>query len=503
MAQTCSAFTHGVGRLADRRWAGALSVAVLAAALAWTPLPTLALALAAAALLAAVRFPALALAAAAALVPFGARVAPEVGGAHLTPPSPLIALAVFGVALGHLLARRRPAIPPGAAAILGACALWLCTLLLGTMAAPSVRTGLLEVVRWGVFAAAVAAAGTLSGAKGRRWGIVIIAVILASGAAEAVYGGRLALAGIGPKSFTLANGHTRAFGDFGQPNPFGGYMNLVWPLGVALAAEWAWPRRAVHGGRWRIAAAHRLLAALGVVVAAACIGGLGLSWSRGAWLAAAAAAGTMGALRCAAGLRRPADPLAIVLPYLALTAALAALAFGAAPSVPAVVAARVATITGAAGAGAAQRDLAHADVTGASFSTVERLAHWDAALRMWADRPWLGQGPGHYALRYPAYRLPRWPYDLGHAHNGYLNALAETGLLGLMTLAALLAAAAAVAVRSAIAPRASLEAALGLALAGSLAAVATHSLVDVLWVHDMTVLLALLIGLTLAARSWP
>ena len=26
----------------------------------------------------------------------------------------------------------------------------------------------------------------------------------------------------------------RAHGTFGQPNPFGGYMNMVWPLGAGL-----------------------------------------------------------------------------------------------------------------------------------------------------------------------------------------------------------------------------------------------------------------------------
>ncbi|MFN8423920.1 MAG: GDP-mannose 4,6-dehydratase [Anaerolineae bacterium] len=441
------------------------------------------------------------LAAAAAFVPFGPRLAVAVGGRTARRRrrswrwrSSASASGTCWRAAGR---RRRPARQPSSAA-----ALWSACRPSVELAAPSPGTALLEVVRWGVFAAALAAAGTLSGRAGRGWGIVVVAAILASGAVEAVYGGRLALAGVGPKPFLLPGGRARAFGDFGQPNPFGGYMNLVWPLGIALAAELAWPCRAAADGRRRTGAEVRLLAPL-AVGAAARIGGLALSWSRGAWLAAAAAAGTMAALRCAAGLRRPFDPLAVAVPYLALTIALAALAFGAAPSLPAVMTARVATITGAAGAGAAQRDLAHADVTNANFSTIERLAHWDAAARMWADRPWLGQGPGHYPLRYAAYRLPRWPYDLGHAHNAYLNALAETGLLGLAALAALMAAAAALAVRAAVAPRSGLEGALGIGLAGSLAAVAVHSVFDVLWVHDMTVLLAIQIGLTLAARTWP
>ena|GEM_PF-335154 len=502
--------TATLGRAAARAWP-LLAATTLAAALAWLPLrdlaPLLTAALSLAALLAMTRAPALALAAAVALVPFGPRLAMPLGPAVLTPPSPLVALAVGGVALGHLATRRRPRIAPGVLPLLGLAALSLAALVASAVQAPSPGTAAVEIVRWGVFGAAVAVAGTLGGHRGRRWGVVLVIAILASGAAEAAYGSRLALAGIGPDAFGLPGGRSRAFGNFGQPNPFGGYMNLVWPLGVALIAERLWPRRDPRGGRLPLTPGHRLALPIAALAAAACLAGLGLSWSRGAWLAAVAGGGAMAVLRCAAGLRRPRDTVAVVLPYLGLTAFVTAVAFGVAPSVPSSVAARIATITGAAGAGAASNggdglDLARADVTGANFSTIERLAHWDAAARMWADRPWLGQGPGHYALRYQAYRLPRWPYDLGHAHNAYLNTLAETGVLGLLATCMLMAAALALAVRAAVTPRSALEGALGLAAAGSLTAVAVHSLFDLLWVHDMTVLLGVLIGVTLAARTW-
>ncbi|MBK6769708.1 MAG: O-antigen ligase family protein [Ardenticatenales bacterium] len=502
--------TTALRRAAVRAWPLGLATS-LSAALAWLPIrdlaPLLAAALSVAALLAMTRAPALALAAAVALVPFGPRMALPLGGAALTPPTPLIALAIGGVALGHLATRRRPKPAPGVVFIAGMTAAWLTVLAASALHAPSPTTAALEIVRWGVFGAAVAVAGTLRGARGRRWGVVVVLAILASGAAEAAYGSRLALAGIGPDAFGLAGGRSRAFGNFGQPNPFGGYMNLIWPLGVALIAERLWPRRDARGGRLPLAPGHHLALPIAALAAAACLAGLGLSWSRGAWLAAVAGGGAMAVLRCAAGLRRPRDAFAVVLPYIAVTTLVAAFTFGVAPGIPASVANRVATITGAAGAGAASNgadrlDLARADVTGANFSTIERLAHWDAATRMWADRPWLGQGPGHFALRYQAYRLPRWPYDLGHAHNAYLNTLAETGLLGLLANVALMAAALALAVRAAVAPHNALEGALGLAAAGSLTAVAVHSLFDLLWVHDMTVLLGVLIGLTLAARTW-
>jgi hypothetical protein len=78
-------------------------------------------------------------------------------------------------------------------------------------------------------------------------------------------------------------------------------------------------------------------------------------------------------------------------------------------------------------------DVLNQPVTDENFSVIERVAHWVAALRMWEQAPWLGVGPGNYAINYPEVRLPRWEESLGHAHNVYLNTLSETGLIGLAT----------------------------------------------------------------------
>jgi O-antigen ligase len=76
-------------------------------------------------------------------------------------------------------------------------------------------------------------------------------------------------------------------------------------------------------------------------------------------------------------------------------------------------------------------DVLSQPVTDENFSVIERVAHWVAALRMWEQAPWLGIGPGNYAIAYPAVRVLRWDDPLGHAHNIYLNTLGETGLVGL------------------------------------------------------------------------
>src|SRR5262249_23112864 len=70
-------------------------------------------------------------------------------------------------------------------------------------------------------------------------------------------------------------------------------------------------------------------------------------------------------------------------------------------------------------------------ISDANYAVLERLAHWQVALEMANDAPWLGVGFGNYEEAYPHYALMNWPLALGHAHNYYLNLLAETGVLGL------------------------------------------------------------------------
>jgi O-antigen ligase len=76
------------------------------------------------------------------------------------------------------------------------------------------------------------------------------------------------------------------------------------------------------------------------------------------------------------------------------------------------------------------RDVRGAPVNDANYATLERLAHWQAAMAMASAHLWTGVGLGNYEVAYAEYALPRWPNALGHAHNDYLNTLAETGLVG-------------------------------------------------------------------------
>jgi O-antigen ligase len=77
-------------------------------------------------------------------------------------------------------------------------------------------------------------------------------------------------------------------------------------------------------------------------------------------------------------------------------------------------------------------DVRGVDINDANYAVLERLAHWQAALNMARDNLWLGVGFGNYEPAYADYALINWPDALGHAHNYYLNVLAETGVLGLV-----------------------------------------------------------------------
>ncbi len=198
-----------------------------------------------------------------------------------------------------------------------------------------------------------------------------------------------------------------------------------------------------------------------------------------------------------ATLRPPLAARRLTLAWAGTVAVLVLLLAGATDRLPGAVTGRVASI----GESFMVWDVADAEVTDANFATVERVAHWEAAAAMWSDRPWLGQGPGHYELVYDRYRLPRWSAPLGHAHNYYLHLLAEDGLVGLAGYLLFFGACLVFAVRAAWRPHTPLEGALGLGLTGVLGAIAVHNLVDNVFVHETTVHLGLLLGLTVAARG--
>jgi O-antigen ligase len=74
-------------------------------------------------------------------------------------------------------------------------------------------------------------------------------------------------------------------------------------------------------------------------------------------------------------------------------------------------------------------------------SNMERINRWKSAMRMFAERPIVGWGPGTYMFSYAPFQKP-WEKtiistnagDMGNAHSEYIGPLAESGVLGLVSV---------------------------------------------------------------------
>ncbi|MCC7206274.1 MAG: hypothetical protein IT323_03150, partial [Anaerolineae bacterium] len=161
--------------------------------------------------------------------------------------------------------------------------------------AASFSAGLTELLKWVEILLVMALVIGLGRDGGPGW---IAAGLIASALPQALVGVYQFFGGSGaPHLWILNYQYFRAFGTFGQPNPFGAFMglSLALALGVAfgqsqaaLAAYVAFRR-----GPGRNERARLIFAAGGAALAWAAAGVLGagllVSWSRGAWLGFAAA----------------------------------------------------------------------------------------------------------------------------------------------------------------------------------------------------------------------
>lgn len=256
-------------------------------------------------------------------------------------------------------------------------------------------------------------------AGNQRWHWLVFGLVLA-GLANALIGLYEFFGGSGALHLLINDRFFRAFGTFGQPNPFGGFMGLIAPL--ALMAALGYSLRAWQ--EWR--QAHYLRPSTGLQIlfyagsSLFLIIGIFISWSRGSWLAFGAAIGVM-----ALALPRQAWRGGLIV--IALASIVGVLWF--ANLLPASIVARISSSTQEF---FAFEDVRGIDVTPENYAVAERLAHWQAALNMTRAYPWLGIGVGNYEVAYPSYRLINWSEPLGHAHNYYLNILAEAGIIGLL-----------------------------------------------------------------------
>ena len=195
----------------------------------------------------------------------------------------------------------------------------------------------------------------------------------------------------------LPSAKWRAFGTLGNPNWVGGFLAVTLPLALARrdAASASGDRRA----RWGSS-----------LMAGAIVTGLVLTFSRGAWVAAAAGVALLALLRRDLAWRRVAATCAAAA---ALAGSIAWLRFG-------------------------------GDEVGAALgrrgSVEGRARMWAVSASMIAARPFTGWGPGRFAAAYPPFqrdylraRGESAVTDLtDHPHNEYLHLAAEAGVPALL-----------------------------------------------------------------------
>lgn len=482
----------GVARAARdagrRRIAAGLALAALAlgGAIAWLPLEWLAIGLAIVAAVAAAAAilaePMLGAALTLFFAPFGPLTRIQLD----TPLDP--GQALFGLTLIAWAARRLMAVRDGRAMSVGRVLRHPVTLLLAAflaaagvsvLPAQSFELWAKEWVQWAEVPVMLTLVATESDGRKRR---LVLGALLASAAWQGAFGVfQFGLRGEGPKEFEILDGRFwRAYGTLEQPNPYGGYLGMLWPVAAGAALSLARGASA-RSSRWRAIAA-----ALAGVAAALALAGVAASWSRGAWLGAAAAAVAL----ALALFRRPligAGAIAV--------AGAALLGLYAADALPDSVRSRLTDFT----AQFSAVDVRGVNVSAANYAVIERLAHWQAGLNMIEAEPWLGVGFGNYAAAYDQHRLFAWRNPLHHAHNYYINTWAETGLFGLAAYGALWVGVVAVSWRAARRPG-NRWAALAAGTVGAWAHLSAHNVVDNLYVANTPLMIGALLGLLVAGQ---
>jgi putative inorganic carbon (hco3(-)) transporter len=334
-------------------------------------------------------------------------------------------------------------------------------------------SALKETLKWlELLIAVLIVVDLVRGARQARW---VLGAMFAAAAGEAVYGTMQFVTGGGPSAFEL-QGALRAFGHFDQPNPFAGYLTIVLPLAACMALSRANSRRfrLVSGG-------------CAVLVAA----GIGLSQSRGAWLGAIVACAALLLMWSPASRRLlvPAALSACVIVGLALSGLL-----------PSSVLDRLSQAVEYFGV----FDVRTVTATPENWAVVERMAHWQAGWSMFLDHPLLGVGAGNYGDAYPGYYVGSWVEPLGHAHNYYLNMLAELGLVGGTLLLLLLAVAFrdfGAGVLGSVHRHGDFWRATLAGVVGGLIVFCVHNMFDSLFVHSVNAQVGVLLGLGIVALA--
>jgi putative inorganic carbon (hco3(-)) transporter len=166
--------------------------------------------------------------------------------------------------------------------------LFMAAIAPGIFVAASASAWLSEWLKWMQILILIALCLTLRGA----WEWMLFGLVIA-GVANSLVGIYIFFGGSGALHLLILDRYFRAFGTFGQPNPFGGFMGLLIPLagmaafgyGLRLWGVWR-AQRVIH--TTDLAPLLFYTGALGLLLA-----GIYISWSRGAWLGLGVSLGVM------------------------------------------------------------------------------------------------------------------------------------------------------------------------------------------------------------------
>ncbi|MDO8671276.1 MAG: O-antigen ligase family protein [Dehalococcoidia bacterium] len=425
-------------------------------------------------------------------VPFGSLKEIPIGPASLSVTEFLIPLVFIGWVL-KLIAQRdaRVRFTP----LFPFLVLFMAVLILSATISRDLALSTKELLKWTEFTLLFLVVANVM--TGRRQIAAIVVLLLLATSMEAFHGWYQFLFRKGPDGFLIGGVFLRAFGTFGQPNPYAGYLGLTLPLLLGLLV----------GTRWnlsmRIDRGFVALMTGTIIILAALL----MSFSRGALIALAIAFAVMLALRS----RQPLVFLLTGILIISVFAFLAVLGL-----LPTEATNRLATLAEYFGL----FDVTKVVLTPENWAIVERMAYWQSAWEMFKDHWIIGIGIGNFSAYYPEYAYPGWASGaMGHAHNYYLNLLAETGLPGFFAYIAFMVAVFIFALRTV----ARLETTdppfcrtapggwnwfsqpypLALGLMGVLVALSIHNFFDVLYVHGMAVQLGLILGLLFVLNAIP
>lgn len=275
-------------------------------------------------------------------------------------------------------------------------------LLIGVMVlsmtvAISKKDSLKEISKWLEFIALVMVGTQYLRTRRQVW--TLVCFIIAAAITQAFYGYAQGIFGLGPANF-IRGFSLRVYGTFDQPNPYAGYLNMSLVIAISIL---------LLGRNWLT----RVLAG----IATALIGGaFYLTQSRGGQVALASALVfiiLMGMPRIRTWMR-----IVIVGLFVIIEGMVAGI-------IPLYLFNQVNHFLGLTG-------ISLTAPNPADYSTAERLAHWIAGINMYLAHPILGVGIGNYPDAYAHYYITIFVNSLGQAHNYYINIAAETGTIGLV-----------------------------------------------------------------------